>query len=720
MPMPPRTLLAGLALLAGARVSAQQPAAPPARDTAPRAAMVEPAADQARGVDAELRAALFELVTDRPLTALDRLEGLRALGDSALPPPARTERGFLLAESYYRLGMRAAFDTAAAALGAQAPPRYAELLSVQRMMVAYRQGDDARVRQLAAALPASSASPLASMLTGLSAYRQRDWTGARDAFAAVRAAGGPYAPYAQYMGALAQLGGDTTRAGAVLDTLRSLAGVATGRFGDQVRLTAAQLAYEAGRYPDAATFAGAVAPASGLAAQALLTRAWALYRSRQFSAADSAFAAFATRYPDLPQRDVARLMVGQALLEAGRTGEAGRYLAALADSMAVESTTLHARASGALADAARALVQARVAGVMFLPDVRAGQTLVLSDHAGADASSLLAAVAGTPAPPVRAGPEVLSLDAVRARLDSLGPGVDGAGARRLVFARSPAGAPDGWTEAEQTLTAADMSLALARYRLQEQRDAQGEQIAAMQALQRLIARDDTVLARGAAVLSAMQDSLSQMDAALTAARERMRAIFTSQVRVTTTMASRNASLADSLRATLQPYATPEEASTLQLESQTAAIYARVAAAVQAGAEAAIGRHPVFAMRDSLAARVAASRVLHGDAQRVLAADSMLAVAELARLQGRDTPGVRAMRATVAAAEARQGAAASAVVALVNGELTARATALLAELERERERAAYGSASAAFFEAMEAAGAGTVPATASTAPSSPPR
>ena len=72
--------------------------------------------------------ALFEVTMDHPLSALDRLEWLRSsreAGSGAVEPGMRAQEDllFLLAESYYRLGMRDAFRKAAASLDSAAPVR---------------------------------------------------------------------------------------------------------------------------------------------------------------------------------------------------------------------------------------------------------------------------------------------------------------------------------------------------------------------------------------------------------------------------------------------------------------------------------------------------------------------------------------------------------------------------------------------------------------------
>ncbi|MDQ2930080.1 MAG: hypothetical protein M3Y05_04570, partial [Gemmatimonadota bacterium] len=112
-----RALPAFAAVMLVMPLAAQQPTDTSVKAPAPAALVpmiVQPSPDQARGFDAELRMALFDVSTDHPLSALDRLEWLRSsplAGSGAATPGLRAQEDllFLLAESYYRLGMRDAF-----------------------------------------------------------------------------------------------------------------------------------------------------------------------------------------------------------------------------------------------------------------------------------------------------------------------------------------------------------------------------------------------------------------------------------------------------------------------------------------------------------------------------------------------------------------------------------------------------------------------------------
>jgi TolA-binding protein len=706
----PRVLVA-VAALAAARLPAQQPA-----DSAP-ARVVIPAADQARGVDAELRSALFELAADQPLAALSRLEWLRTLlaqssaADSAALVRPRGDVLFLLAECYYRLGMSDAFRTTAGTLTATpGTERYGGIIQSQLMLDAYRRGEYARVRELTTGPAAGGDRALTTLVAGLAAYQTGDFAAATTAFAGVRAGGGVYAPYAQYMEALAVLQGDSTRAPQALEALRPLAGIATGTFGDHVRLTAAELAYESGQYDAAASFADGVAPASGLGARALLTKGWALYHAGQLDSARAAFDAFATRYPMLPERDEARLMVGQVMLESGHTDDATRYFQTMADSVGLEVTALQSRAAAALTDAARALVAARMAGIAFVALPGDGKTLALPDAAGADPATVLAAFAGSMAPPATQPPAIVSLADVHGQVDSIAPTLGAGFPQRLLFTgvSTPENAAAYATRA-QALLEADVSASLAQYRLQEQLDAHAAKIAALEELGRLITTSTEELAVNAKILAATQDSLTAMKAVIDRSRARVREALAARIEAARRTATENLAMIDSLRTALSASAEPSEMAALDTEQQTATTYLHLAETAAAQLDAAIDRHPVFALRDSLGARLARAGALHDEAQAVLASDDQVVKSALAELRGAEPERTRALRATLAGAQSHRTAAEGELIALLDRELTARATAAVGQLQHDREVADYGSASAAFFRATETDAARATPA-----------
>jgi hypothetical protein len=269
-------------------------------------------------------------------------------------------------------------------------------------------------------------------------------------------------------------------------------------------------------------------------------------------------------------------------------------------------------------------------------------------------------------------------------------------------------------------------LALASFRLQEQIDAQKTKIAALENLQRLIVEGDSGLAENAKQIAATQDSLEHMKGILAQSRERVRATLRKQITVTREIAAENVRLLDSTKTSLGVTAKGPEIDALTMEQQTAQIYSAIADDVERGLEAALDHHPAFVLRDSLVMRLARAHALHDTTAAVLADDSLIVANELAAQRGKESNAVLAMRTQVGTATSQRAAAEGALVALVDEELRARATALLAQLSHDREAADYATASAAFFRAMDAsatAPGGATPAKSSTAPggaATPPR
>jgi hypothetical protein len=710
MPICPRLAVSfALAVTIAVQARAQQPA----RDTGaarPDSALT-PVEDQARGVSAELGVALFNLTAGQPLRALDRLEWLRSAplsqsGSGAVSARQRADLLFLLAQGYYRLGMSAQFRSAAAELMSQAPDtRYTGIVSTELMLDAYRQGDYARARALTKAAGTGEDRGLVSLVGGLAAYDAGDFTAARAAFRDARAAGGVYAPYAQYLDAMAAMGGDTARAGEALGVLRSLSQVATGSFGDQVRLMEAELALLSGQYDAAITAAGGVSPSSGLAAQAQLTKAWALYRSGKLDDARAAFIDVAAHYPMLPRRDEARVMAGQAMLEAKQTMESERYFDAITDSVSSEAALLKSRVNGPWNDVAQRLVSQRAAGLLFLDDPEHGRTLALPDAAGAEPSIVAAAYAGAAPPPAADAPRIITLTDVQTRVDSVAPALGADFPRRILYrgVSAPASRAAYATSAE-ALDAADAAVALARFRLQSQQGTQALRIGALQEFQHLIADSRAVLEENARTLGLVRDSLGRMTAVLTDSRRRVREALGKQVTLTKEMAAENVAMLDSVKASLGSSLTPHDSAVLETEIQTAHTYQQISQLVDSGLDAAIARNPVFALQDSLGVRLARAQAMHDSAVALLAANDRMVSANLDSLQGHESDRVRAMRTILAAAESQQAAAEQKVVSLVEAELGARAASALAALQRDREAAEYGSASAAFFRALDSSSA----------------
>ncbi|HUF26537.1 MAG TPA: hypothetical protein VMM18_06085 [Gemmatimonadaceae bacterium] len=698
---------------------------------------IAPQLDQGRGVDAEIRSALFELLTDRWVPALDRMQWLHtspvAFTDVQAVPELRDRRDllFLLSQAYYRLGLSEPFRGIAQPLLESDPTaRYGTLVQSQLLMDAYQRGEFERAVAMARAMAVETAPQavrgLALLVTGLSAYELRDYVSARQAFAEAGRTGTPYADAAQYMEALTLLRSDTAQIGPALASMQALAQRATGPLGDQVRLTAAQLAYEAEQFDESARMAGAIGPASPLAPQAIFTRAWALYHAERLQDAADAFSEFARRFPQLPQHEESRLMAAQALLELERTADAGAMFQEVADSANRQVEALRTRRPEITAELARRLVDGRAAGLLFIADPTTGKTLVLEDADGLDWSVLAGALTDTAALLPRAvPPRVVALDAVEARVDSvlgfaestapparpLDAPVDAPVSyalpvssetlpRRLFF--TPVSASPNraaFARTAHSVYESDVAVALASYRLADARAAQARQVALLEALRNSLT--DAELEQMLARLSAARDSIEAIASDLDRNADWVRRMFAAQLEFTRTLAGENRRMVDSVRTHLAGTLEPSEASALEYEAQTASTYQRIADLIEAALEGAIARHPAFAMRDSTRAHAARIAALVDETRSALGSALAAIDDELGRLRAGDSDRVLAMRAALSEADQRRAAAEAQLASVVRAELDARADEVIALLRRDTEAAEFGAASAAFFQALEA-------------------
>ena len=676
------------------------------RTTAAKPQATVPTADQARGIDAEVRVALYELMNERPLPALARLQFLSqspvALTGAAAQGSAlrgREDLLFLLSQGYYRYGMDSAFRTTAQSL--IATPRYGALLKSQLLLEAYRSGDYPRAIQMASQVAQSDARGLAGLIAGLSQYQTGQYAAARTAFAEARQAGAPYGVYAQYMDALSSMRMDTAQTGPALAAMQAAAGAASGELADQIRLSAAQLAYESGRYDEAASLAGGVNDGAGLGGQALLVRAWSLYKANKLQEAGDAFQRFASNYSMLPERDESRMMYGQVLLQLNRTDEAGAVFKLAMDSLGAEARTLEQRTASTMGDAARALVQARAAGLLFISDPATGKTIALGDDAGTE-RAIMAVVTDTvlTAPAVKV-PEVISVADVRQRLSSL-TGMPAGVDERLFFAPTSAtGNRVLYSRRAQALFDADVALALAQHRLDEVLSAYRARLALVERLKTELSTQGDSLTRMANTITAAEDSIGRVSVMLDAMRIRLRQMFAGQINATRLLADENLAYVDSLRRSLATSIGSEEDQLLAIERATTSKYRQIADEVERGLDSMLNRHPAFSLRDSLLARSQRMRGLVTQTQQALATAQRALDDEIARLRAGDPATSSAVRTAVTAAEARRNAAEQALVAVVQSELNARATEMVAELKRDAEAAEFGAASVAFFKAMDA-------------------
>lgn len=690
-------------MLAAAPLAAQAPA--------------PPAPDQGLAVDAEVRIALFDLLADRPVAALSRLRAVRAAPEMQVEGTAggfgQPELQFLLAQSYARLGMGTAFRGTAQELLNRGETRYAPTLRLQLLLDAYRRGAYQEAVTLAGTAGTADRG-LVGLVGGLAHYRTGSYAPARAAFDAAAASGGVYAGFARYMGALAQMAGDTGQSQAAMTALQGLAGDALGEFADQVNLTIAQLAYHRGDYDAAAAAAARVSAEGGMAAQATLTRAWALYKASQLDAAAQAFTDFATRYPQLPQRDEARLMVGQVRLQQGRVDDAGRHFQAIADSLAADVAMMRQGSAAAMSEAARAFVQARAASLLFLQEPAAGKSLAVPDNVGLDPASLAQAL-GSPAPatPVeQLRPELVSLADIAPRLDSLAPAAGASLTRRVVYLSDSGGTMRAeFARRTQALREADVAVALARYRLGEQLASHDSKLALIERLQAMLGEAAGRLDTMSVQLGVSRDSLIRLAAAAEEERIALRQLLQREADAVRGEAAENVRRTDSLRTSFRGLLSPEDSSLMTIERTTALKYQQLAENVLAGLDRAFERHPVMRMQDTIRRHIAESDALVLATRAAISATNDILGREIERMRATETERTRTARAAVASAESARAGAESAVLTAVEAELRARAATLLALVRRDAEAAEFGAASASFFKAVGT----TAPATPGGAP-----
>jgi outer membrane protein assembly factor BamD (BamD/ComL family) len=651
-----------------------------------------------RTVDAEVRVAMFELTLDEPYRALSRLDRVSAVVSQDSTGIGEAERAalhFLLSQTYYRVGMLAAFRREAEGLAAGST-RYASVLRAQLLVEAYRSGDYARVATLSRTRPTNDATGLSPLVTGLAAYRSGDLAGARRAFAQAGASNGPFASYAKYMDALTQVRSDTARAANTLASLEAVANGTTGAFADQVRLTAAQVAYEGRRYEDAVRIAAAISDSSQLAAPALFTRAWALYKLERTELAERAFSDFGTRYPHRAESDEARLMAAQAQLELGRSADAERVFQRVADSSSSGIATLQAQTNAAIAELARALVTSRSTEMLVVGDPNA-KVLVLRDSSSN--TDLLAALSAPPSATVGGLTAMLAVPDA-ARLDSIAVGVPTVVTRVLLTPASAAKQTREVAQRSQSLVAVDAAVAVARLRLSEQLEAQQREIALLTQLGGSLAADSSQIGAMALNYQTLADSMARLDQLLSTAEARVRDMVGREIAGTRSLAAENAKTADSLRSALASRSSPEDRAALDAEVATAAAYAKIADLAATGLDSAIAHHPAFVARGALRTRDASARAVLAAMQSSYAGSRGDVDAALVALHAGDTPEVQRARQALADAESRRNVAEGEAIAAVNAELSARAGRLIADLQRNTEAAQFGVASAAFFRAID--------------------
>ena len=695
-----------------------------------------PQLDAARAADAEIRVALFELMNNRPAAALDRLRVITPSPGSV--GGAGTWRGdqdrrFLMAESFYRLGMDDSMRVAAqAVLTGPGAARFGAVLRTQLLFGAYRSGDLAEAYTIAKASSRDDRSPLSALLAGLVAYQNGDTALARTSFASAQQLAstvGPYADYARYMSALSAARSDTAHPTTALHAFEAALTTANGETLNQLTLAGAQSAAEAGQYDRAAASAAAVEASSGSDAEARATRAWALTRGGHPDQAAPIFDELADRYPQLPGREGNRLMAAQSVLEQDKPAESeGAFLSAV-DSATTEAQRI-AQWSATPHAAARALVATRTADVLLLPDVALGKTLAFPDSAGGGIDALRAVVsdAATTAPPSFAPPSLVTIGSLTARVDSAAAAAPGGGLslvdrdvlRRAAFTREPDGAAGSAARADlihdvNELHNADISVVLANEDILAQRGNVALQLLLLRRARQQIELAGDSLGPMFTRMSAAEDSLARVTQHVDVAGLLLHRLFAPQFSDMRKISSDNIRQIDSVRRSMGAYAAPSDLAVLDREAATAADYGRLADVIERGLNQVIANHPAFALRDSIRLRGERTRQLIVQTQRAVTTGEAAVDEQMARVSEGGSSTRASLRSTLNAAAAAQEQAVSVLTVAVERDLTVRAGVLATDARRDQEAAEFGAAGASFFRQLASAN-GTTGA-ADAAPSS---
>jgi hypothetical protein len=243
-------------------------------------------------------------------------------------------------------------------------------------------------------------------------------------------------------------------------------------------------------------------------------------------------------------------------------------------------------------------------------------------------------------------------------------------------------------------------VAVARFRLAEQLEAQQREVALLGRLVTMLDGDSAAVGALAVEYRTVADSMAKLDAMMAAAEARLRELLGREIEATRALAAENARTADSLRTALAAGVAPEDREALDAEVATATAYARIADMAVTGLSNAVARHPAFVTRDSMRARGARAQALLTELGTSYTSTRRDLAGALESLRTGDSPATRAARQALADAEARHKSIEGEVIAAVSAELSARAGELVAGLQREIEAAQFGLASAAFFRAID--------------------
>src|SRR6185369_7531471 len=155
------------------------------------------------------------------------------------------------------------------------------------------------------------------------------------------------------------------------------------------------------------------------------------------------------------------------------------------------------------------------------------------------------------------------------RLDSIAVGAPTT-VKRVLFTPASATKQLGDVAARsQDLVAADAAVSVARYRMNEQLDAQQRQIALLSQLSGSLAADSGQVGAMAVDYQTLADSIARLDQLLSTAETRLREMLGREIEATRTLAAENAKTADSLRSALASRGSAEDRAALDDEIATA-------------------------------------------------------------------------------------------------------------------------------------------------------
>jgi tetratricopeptide (TPR) repeat protein len=476
---------------------------------------------------------------------------------------------------------------------------------------------------------------------------------------------------------------------------------------DRMQLRRAEMAYDAGRYDSAAAIAATIPVGSAADAEGRWARTLALGRLGALPQARSALADLARDYPDLPEGREASFLAAQLMLDAGDPTAAARAFATVADSAAraLDAVTREA----ATATAAHILIASRTADALLVDGPALSRAKVLAPPGpAATERNALGAVraddgdpAGAPVPTF----EVVTPRAVMARLDS----ANAVFARAALFVADSPAVRTALARGIETLRGADLELRRAADAVGALTAGTAAQAAIMRGQRALVLVAIDSIAGMAAGVQSITDSIGRLTPGLDSAEDGIRRIFANQIASLRELAAENGAVADSMGRAIQGGMTADDRAVLARETAAAAIYARLADTIERALPGVLARHPTLALRDSLLARAAATRALMSDVEGTGAAAVAAIDTAIAHLPaGGSDSLMRAERATLVDATARQHAAIAALAPVVERDLAVRRDGVRSALARDREAADFGVAHAA-FHAVLAAGDTVVPA-----------